>query len=63
MDKILHMIYHSLGICGEGHLDLFSFLTNGFLCFQCYILQIFSNARLFIKYIMSFGNLRLNKNK
>jgi hypothetical protein len=57
MEKVLHMIYHSLGICGEGHLDLFSFITNGFHFFQYYMQQMFINTKLFIRCFRSFGKL------
>ena len=57
MDKLLELIYHSLGICGEGHFDILSFFTKGFLCFQCYIEHAFINVKLFVKYTRNFFNV------
>ena len=57
MEKVLHMIYHSLGICGEGHLDIFSFVANGFHFFQFYAQQIYISTKIFLKFYMGFGKI------
>ena len=53
MQNIIHIIQHALGFCGEGHIDIFDFFTNGYFCFQCYVQTTIVNIKNFLFYLKS----------